>query len=123
MAAYNQLFVYKSCYDLLLMLYRDLARLPRDIKYTLLQDLKQDTLMVLRYIYHANATQDKATYLEKALEHILNVKINIRLLWDLRQIKENSYARFLEQAENVSKQLTAWHSAAIKKQEKTEKQI
>lgn len=116
MANYDQLFVYKSCYDLLLMLYKDLNKLPRDIKYTLLQDIKQDSLAVLRHIYHANATTEKVHHLELARDNILNVKINLRLLWDLRQIKEKTYGHLAEQAENVSKQLAAWHKSVENKQ-------
>lgn len=117
MASYDQLFVYKSGYDLLLMIHTSLQKLPRDIKYTLVQDLKQDTLSVLRCIYHANAASDKLTYLEQARESILNVKINLRLLWDLKHIKEKTYGRLLEQAENVSKQLAAWHKSVSNKKE------
>ncbi len=117
MANYDQLFVYKSCYTLLQMLYHDLQKLPRDIKYTLLQDVKQDTLAVLRHIYHAQEA-NKAEHLEKSIDCILNVKINLRLLWDLKSISVKTYGRLTEQAEDVFKQLKAWHKSAVSKQNK-----
>lgn len=116
MARYDQLFVYKSCYLLLISLYKELSRIPRDIKYTVLQEMKHDSLDVLRQIYHANSTQDKIPYLDSALDKIFDVKINTRVLWDLKAVDNTTYGRLAEQAESVSKQLTAWKKS-IEKQE------
>ena len=48
-AEYDHLPVYKAAYDLLQHVYRDkcIASVPRDVKYTLVERLKQDILEVL----------------------------------------------------------------------------
>ena len=38
MAVYTSLDVYKAAYSLLISLYRDLKDIPRDTKFTLVQD-------------------------------------------------------------------------------------
>ena len=45
-AEYDHLPVYKAAYDLLQHVYRDkcIASVPRDVKYTLVERLKQDIL-------------------------------------------------------------------------------
>ena len=116
MANYDQLFVYKSCYQLLFSLHKDLNKIPRDIKYTLLQDLKKDTLFVLRQIYHANSAKEKIPILELAIDRMFDVKINIRILWDLKVLGLKQFGRFLELAESVSKQLTCWKKSEEKKE-------
>ena len=55
-AEYDHLPVYKAAYDLLQHVYRDkcIASVPRDVKYTLVERLKQDILEVLVLIYKAH---------------------------------------------------------------------
>lgn len=59
MALYTELDAYKATYDLLIAMYEGLRKVPRDVKFTLVQDMKMDVKMVLRLIYRANATRNK----------------------------------------------------------------
>ena len=42
MAQYDNLPVYKAAYDLLQSIYRDMGSVPRDVKFTLVETLKNE---------------------------------------------------------------------------------
>ena len=108
---YYNLEVYKLTLDLLLMLYKDraFAALPRDLKYTLLQDMKKDGYKLMRLIYKANLTTDKCPILMEAREIIEGYKMYIHLLRELGVFTAKSYFMYVEQVNTVSKQLTGWY--------------
>ena len=103
-AEYDHLPVYKAAYDLLQHVYRDkcIASVPRDVKYTLVERLKQDILEVLVLIYkaHYNMLGDKALQLQQARELIPGVKARMRIMYEV---------------ESVSKQLGAWHTKTLRR--------
>lgn len=112
MAIYTTLDVYKAAYDLLLALYKELKDVPRDTKFTLVQDMKLDVKMIMRLIYRANATKDKGPVIAEAREITENVKVGLRILKDLGHLGMKKYIYFAERAEEVSKQLAGWHKYA-----------
>jgi hypothetical protein len=107
MANYDNLKVYKAAYDLMLEIFR-LENVQRDIKFTLLEDLKKDMIKVIVLIYKANSSTEKNKFIIEAREHIAIVKLYIRMLCDLKQISPKRYSSLAEQAESISKQLTGW---------------
>lgn len=115
---YDNLPVYKSAYDLLLFVFRLGSNLKREYRYTLGENLKNGLIQVLLCIYTANSSRQKEAPLQKAREEIVVVKVQLRLLSDLKQISIRQYALAAEQAESVSKQLAAWHRSCLQ----TEKQ-
>ncbi len=112
MANYDNLPVYKAAYDLLQDVYKSTGSVPRDVKFTLVEALKNELTEIIVLIYKANATPDKLPHIERAREMVVSVKVRLRLLYDLRHISVKVYARFAEQVESVSKQLAAWHDYA-----------
>ena len=110
-AEYDHLPVYKAAYDLLQHVYRDkcIASVPRDVKYTLVERLKQDILEVLVLIYkaHYNMLGDKALQLQQARELIPGVKARMRIMYDLRYINLELFRTLAVEVESVSKQLGA----------------
>ncbi len=48
MALYTTLPVYHDCYNLTLMLFRYTKEFPREYKYTLGQDIKHDSIALVR---------------------------------------------------------------------------
>ena len=107
MANYDNLRVYKTAYDLMIEIFQ-WGGVPRDIKFTLVQDLKQEIVEIIKLIYKANATTDKGVVIEKARERVVVVKLYLRLLCDMRHISQKNYAMVAEKAESISKQLTSW---------------
>ncbi|WP_133130625.1 four helix bundle protein [Legionella yabuuchiae] len=53
MAFYTELPVYKASYQLVLGVFEVTRDFPREYRYTLGQDMKRDTLHLLRCIYRA----------------------------------------------------------------------
>ena len=109
---YDNLPVYKATYDLLLTVFRLNRNFQRAYRYTLGENVKNELVALLVCIYHANSTQQKTEHLVKAREHVVVVKLQIRLLMDLKQISLKQYAAAAEQIESVSKQLAAWHKSS-----------
>ena len=118
-AEYDHLPVYKAAYDLLQLVYRDkcIASVPRDVKYTLVERLKQDILEVLVLIYkaHYNMLGDKALQLQQARELIPGVKARMRIMYDLRYINLELFRTLAVEVESVSKQLGAWHTKTLRR--------
>ncbi|MCF0257959.1 MAG: four helix bundle protein [Bacteroides heparinolyticus] len=115
MANYDHLPVYKAAYDLLQCIYREMGHVPRDVKFTLVETLKNELMEMIVLIYKANVTTDKCRHIEAARELTVSTKVRLRLLYDLHHISVRLYARMSEQAENLSKQLAAWHGYATRK--------
>lgn len=107
MANYDNLKVYKTTYDLMMEIFH-WGGVQRDIKFTLVQDLKEEVVGIIKLIYKANAATDKGIHIGEARERIVVVKLYLRLLCDLKQISQGNYAMVAEKAESVSKQLAAW---------------
>ena len=118
MAVYDNLPVYKAAYDLLRSVYEKTGKIPRDVKYTLVEVLKKDLTEIMVMIYRANATTGKLPYIERA-----RVKVRLRLLQDMRHISVKQYAAFAQQVELLSKQLSAWHDYARRQDAKSQEKI
>lgn len=123
MAVYDNLPVYKAAYDLLRSVYEKTGKIPRDVKYTLVEVLKKDLTEIMVMIYRANATTGKLPYIERARDLVVGVKVRLRLLQDMRHISVKQYAAFAQQVELLSKQLSAWHDYARRQDAKSQKKI
>lgn len=108
MAIYDNLPVFKDTYDLLLQVIRVSGNLQRDFRYTIGERLKIEIMDLCIYIYKANGTYEKQEFIEKARERIVIVKLQVRVLHDLKQISVKQYAMLADKMESVSKQLVAW---------------
>jgi 23S rRNA-intervening sequence protein len=106
MATYDGLPVYKSVYDLLLMIFQFSRTFSRDYKYTLGQELKNETIKLLMLIYRANSTIERRyALLSEARETLEVVRLLLRLTKDLKQIPLDTFVRMSGQIEDISKQL------------------
>lgn len=106
---YTNLPVYEESYRLLQLLYTQLCKVPKDIKYTLLEQVKKDALELSLSVYRANVTFDKGPVLSEARALMERIKIQVRLLCDLHCMSINLYCELSESEESISKHLAAWH--------------
>ncbi|MBD8347736.1 MULTISPECIES: four helix bundle protein [unclassified Dysgonomonas] len=120
MAIYENLPVYKQSYDLLLEIYGMSKNMSRDYRYTIGEELKKRIMDLMVCIYHANGStnEGKGVHLKQAREYIVEIKLYIRLLADLKQISVKRLADLTEKTESVSKQLSAWEKSVRKTDEK-----
>jgi len=73
LALYYDLPVFRDVYNLVLKIFEFTKDFPREYKHTLGQDMKRDSLQLVRIIYRANRNSDKRQYLE-----VFEDKINER---------------------------------------------
>jgi hypothetical protein len=72
MALYYELQVFKDVYTLVQKVFLYTQEFPREYKYTLGQDMKQDAIQLLRSVYRANKAKDYIENNETLTTHILN---------------------------------------------------
>ena len=108
MTMYYNLPVYKQSYDLFLEIFKLTKEFNREYKYTIGEELKKEMTAVIINIYRANYGKERHYHIEKARENIEVVRLFIRLLKDLKQIKVEKIAKLNLSIEELSKQLTAW---------------
>ena len=63
MALYYDLPVFKDVYKLILLIFEYTKDFSKEYKYTLGQDLKKDSMVLMRSIYRANKAQNKYGYI------------------------------------------------------------
>jgi len=116
-AIYENLPVFKAAYDLLVEVHLMNINLTREYRHTVGEKLRNELIDLMVDIYKANTTDDcdKERNLRLVSEHIVVVKIYMRLLHDLKQIPIKRFVALSEKTENVSKQTTAWRKSTVEK--------
>lgn len=114
MAVYDNLPVYKTSYDLLLHIFRLCQHMERDFKFTIGENLKKEIIDLIINVYRANSREDKYTLIIAARENAEVVRLLLRLLQDLKQIKPENFVDLSEKNESISKQLSAWQRSQQK---------
>ncbi len=115
MALYYTLPVYKASYTLVHVLFRATSDFSREYKYTVGQDLKQEGMALIKNIYRANRTRDKAVALADARENVEMIRLSLRLMQDMGQVSLKKFVEINLGVENVSRQLTAWENSSKSK--------
>lgn len=111
MALYYELPVYRDTYQLILKIFEFTKDFSKEYKYTLGQDMKRDALQLVRSIYRANKSQQKAVYLEEFMDNFELLKLEIRLCIDMRILPIKKQAELSLLMENIGKQITGWRNA------------
>ena len=75
--------VYRDTYRLIQLIYLRTRDFSREYKYTLGQDMKRDSIMLVRSIYRANRSESKRQWLEEFLDVFEILNLEIRLCVDL----------------------------------------
>lgn len=109
MAVYDNLPVFKLSYDLLLYVLKFASNIQRDLRYTVGETLQRELLGLCLDIYRANAASQRLSHVEQAREHLVTIRLMLRILHDTRQISIKQFALTCEKVESISKQLAAWH--------------
>ncbi len=69
--------------------------LQRDFRYTIGERLKMEIMDPVHYIYKANGSYEKE-FIEKARERMVVIKLQVRVLHDVKQISVKQYAMLLQ---------------------------
>lgn len=108
MTNYTELNVYKFSYSLSFYLLTVSKIFGRDFKYTLGENLKNEMINVVLFIWEETSLYDKEDHLDRAKECIEKSRLYIRLLYDLRQITLDNFTKWNISIQSISKQLSGW---------------
>jgi hypothetical protein len=108
MATYDNLPVYKTSYDLLFDLFRACQNMERDYKFTIGENLKKEVIELIKNVYRANSRNEKSELLAAGRENAEVIRLLLRILRDLKQVKTETLVNLNEKLESISKQLAAW---------------
>ncbi len=111
MATYDNLPVYKVCYDLLLLLFQICGNMQRDFRFTLGESMKKELIALMVNIYRANCRRQKKSLIGDARENLEVTRLLLRLAMELKQIPLKHFVTANEMIESISKQLTAWEKS------------
>lgn len=111
MALYYELPVYRDTYQLVLKIFEFTKHFSREYKHTLGQDMKRDALQLVRSIYRANKSQQKAMHLEEFLDNFELIKLEMRLCVDMKILPIKKQAELSLLMDNIGKQITGWRNA------------
>lgn len=114
MALAEHLPVYKASYDMTLALFHIIKKYPKDMKYTLWEQLKKDSLALIATIYKANTLHEKQITIREARWYLQSVRVMLRLSKDLHVVWLEKFAFLQESIETISKQLTMWEKSCQK---------
>lgn len=108
MAIYENLPVYKTSYDLIILVFQTIKLFPKEYKYSLWDKIKNETIDLISNIYKANLVKDKKEIIENARWNIEIVRLYIRISKDLKIINLSKFIDLNLLIESISKQLFAW---------------
>jgi hypothetical protein len=113
MATYDLLPIYKTTYDFLLEIFIFSKSFSREYKYSIGQELKNETMKLILSIYRANSSQEKRYVLiEEARLTLETIRLLLRLTKDLKQIALDPFVSMNEKIESISRQLVSWQVSA-----------
>ena len=111
MALYYDLPVFKEVYQLILKVFEYTKDFPKEYKYSLGQDMRRDSIQLVRSIYRANKAKDKRVYLESFLDDFEVLKLEIRLCADMKIFSIRKQAELSKMMDSIGKQITGWRNA------------
>ena len=106
--------VFKPAYDVLKEIHLARATFAKTEKYSLGEALEKAMLTVLLNIVRAGRAKREWTTvaLDEALAALEQVKILVRLGYDLKQITERRYIAWQATLQNIGRQLGGWRRQA-----------
>ena len=113
MALYYDLPVYRATYKLILKIFECTKDFSKEYKYSLRQDMKRDALQLVRSIYRANKSAQKAAHLEKFMDDFELLKLEIRLSVDMKVLPIKKQAELSLLMDGIGKQITGWRNASV----------
>jgi hypothetical protein len=112
MALVYKLPVYDETRKLVLLIHQTVTQFSREYKYTLGQDMRHGSEILLVDLFRINKAIDKAPVLDGFIDDFELVKIRVRIAYDLRLISTGKYAQIAESMESIGKQISGWRKKA-----------
>ena len=103
--------ILRVIYGVTLQLHQRVNSFPRQYRFSLGQELTQQSLAITSALVAANTQtrpEDRLTRLESASVNLAVVRITLRLAYDLRCFSAKEHAHILASIEDVGRQLSGW---------------
>lgn len=114
--AHESLPVYKSVYDLTLLVFNTGQHLQREYRHSLGERVKETSIDLLVTIYSAHMSDEKEYYIREARRQIEMMRVFMRILHDLGQINVKTVVNANLLIDQISQQLAAWHAKTKKRE-------
>lgn len=108
MAHYQHLNVYKKSYDFNLYFFNLSKGFSKEYKYSIAHDIKLQAMHLTDQIILANNASNKQQNLLEAESCLEMIKIRVRMLYDLKVIKVQSYEFISRLLIDITNQIIAW---------------
>lgn len=109
----KDLIIFEKAYSFTLWLYAASNKFPKNQRFTLGQQLCNESLDIVRGIIRANASRNKAPVLYDVSVKLDTLRIFIRLAHDLRFLSGKQYAHAAERVNEIGKLLGGWMKKSI----------
>lgn len=112
MAIYTDLEVYKSSYNLTMEIHKMLINLNKAHKYTIGDNIRNESLNILTSIYRSSSNKENRKYfITQSLESIELVRLQVRILKDLGALKIGMFCLLNKKIEDVKTQFEKWNNS------------
>lgn len=116
---YANLSVYKKTLDLDEQFTLSTAKVPRELRYGRLADLRNKILDIMVNIAYADmCDEDRVYYIEQAEKLLNRLKVEVRILYDLKMIQLSGMDAIIAEEGNLAAQLAGWKNSTIEKLKK-----
>src|SRR3990167_8476771 len=112
MTLHVNLPVYRDTYQLILKVFEYTKDFSKEYKFTLGQDMKRDSLQLIRSIYRANKYKNRAEHLDIFLDEFELLKLEIRLCVDMKLLSMKKQAELSELMEIIGRQVNGLGNAS-----------
>lgn len=110
MSLYTDLPVFCDAWHLALQIFDCTKEFSREHKYTLGQDMKKDSLQLVRHLYRANKADDKKAHLEAFLDDYEFLKLEVRMAAEMKLLSMRKQAALSRLLERIGRQVIGWRN-------------
>lgn len=104
----KDLIIFEKAYTFALWIFTASSKFPKNQRFTLGQQLCNQSLDIVRGIIRANAARNKGPLLYQLSVDLDTLRIFIRLAHDLRFLSGKQYAHAAERVNEIGKLLGGW---------------
>ncbi|MBU4480670.1 four helix bundle protein [Patescibacteria group bacterium] len=115
MSRYFHIPIFQQTYILTLAVYKTTVNFNKEHKYTLGCELKNVCHKLLRLIVLVNSSGRKTEQLKDLSQELENLRIYLRLAYDLKLLGPGIFGKINEQIEAIGKQIGGWQKWANRK--------
>ena len=106
---YFSLPAYNKARELTEQIARSTQKVPRDIRFTYVVEMKTASMGIMEYIAFANdRPEERAAFLDKAIMDLQRIMIRVRILKDLKYLPLKGYSAIIRKEEELIRQLKGW---------------